>query len=227
MWTRTIDRVIEQEWITQAADGLADAVKNAYASGGEGARRLKSALNGVWLGHPLHATITDVPLGSWTLAAVLDVAALMGGNEGLENAATAAVGVGLAGAVAAAAAGATDWSDTDGRARRIGLVHGLLNLGAAGLYAISFALRRRDAHAGGRVVGLLGFCTALASAYLGGTLVYEEQIGVDHAAGQTGPEKFTAAMPAGDLEDGAMKKVDVDGTRVLLVREGSTVRAFA
>ncbi|MEU8274647.1 DUF2231 domain-containing protein [Microbispora bryophytorum] len=67
--------------------------------------RARGFLHGVWLGHPLHPVLTDLPIGSWTTALVLDL-------TGQKRAARAAVGVGLAGALAAAVTGLHDWQHT-------------------------------------------------------------------------------------------------------------------
>ncbi len=36
-------------------------------------RRVKDALHGVWLGHPLHPALSDLPIGMWTSAGLLDL----------------------------------------------------------------------------------------------------------------------------------------------------------
>lgn len=120
-------------------------MRGAYEAAGPAGRRAKDALHGVWLGHPLHPVFTDVPLGAWTTALAMDAAA--DGDPGMRRAATFAMGVGLAGAVGAAVTGLTDWSETDGQSRRTGLMNGLLNVAATTLFATSFALRQKDAHA--------------------------------------------------------------------------------
>ena len=107
---------------------------------------MKDFLHGVWLGHPLHPVLTDVPFGAWTVALTLDALESLSGRDELGPGADAAVAIGLAGAIGAAATGAVDWQATDDPARRVGLVHGLLNSGAALLYAASL-LRRRAATA--------------------------------------------------------------------------------
>jgi hypothetical protein len=50
--------------------------------------------------------------------------------------ADASIGIGLVGAVGAAVTGVTDWQDAHAPARRLGLIHGLLNIGATSLAAI-------------------------------------------------------------------------------------------
>jgi hypothetical protein len=76
---------------------------------------------------------TDVPIGAWTTALALDARA--NGDPGMRRAATFAMGVGLLGALGAAISGLTDWSETQGRSRRTGLIHGLLNITATSLMA--------------------------------------------------------------------------------------------
>ncbi len=137
-----IDIVTETPWIGRTADAVGNAVKHAYAKAGDRGLQIKSALNGVWLGHPLHSALTDGPLGAWTTAIVFDAAGVATRREEFNARARTAVAVGLVGALASALAGVTDWSDTDGRSRRIGLVHGVLNLSATGLFATSLVRRR-------------------------------------------------------------------------------------
>ncbi|MEO6683395.1 MAG: hypothetical protein ABIN48_11300, partial [Ginsengibacter sp.] len=75
---QTIDFINEQEWLDKAADKIQPAVLNAYAAGGETGRKIKNFLHGTWLGHPLHPLMTDIPIGAWTAAAVLDTCELTG-----------------------------------------------------------------------------------------------------------------------------------------------------
>ncbi len=76
-------------------------------------------------------------------------------------------------------------------ARRIGLMHGLLNAGAAALYGASLWQRRRGEQRVGRNLAYAGYAVSLASAYLGGHLVFNERVGVDHTAAQRFPREFT------------------------------------
>jgi nitrite reductase/ring-hydroxylating ferredoxin subunit/uncharacterized membrane protein len=227
MLDRTIDAITNSQWMSRTADQLGDAVKHAYAGAGHGGLQLKSALNGVWLGHPLHPALTDIPLGAWTTAVAFDAAGVASGREELAGCASAAIAIGLAGAVASAAAGITDWSDTDGRARRVGLIHGTLNLAATGLFAASLVMRRRARDGRGRACAVLGYALALGAAYLGGSLVYGDQIGVNHAAGHEVPEEFTPALAFSELGERHPRRVMIGMTPVLLVRDGDRVYAMA
>jgi uncharacterized membrane protein len=140
--SESLMHVLDNPAIDRVAQPLSQAVRGAYEAGGPAAQLAKNALHGVWLGHPLHPVFTDLPLGAWTTALALD--AVAGDDPGMRRAATFAMGVGLAGAAGAAVTGLTDWSETDGQARRNGLIHGLLNITATTLFAAAFALRRKD-----------------------------------------------------------------------------------
>src|SRR5207245_10633715 len=76
-----------------------ELVKGAYKAARPAGQTVKNALHGVWLRHPLHAALTDVPVGSWTAAVARDVLEARGQAQYAAGA-DAAIGVGLAGAVA-------------------------------------------------------------------------------------------------------------------------------
>jgi nitrite reductase/ring-hydroxylating ferredoxin subunit/uncharacterized membrane protein len=213
----------DQEWLDGTATPVQEAVRKLFESAGEGGRHLKNFLHGSALGHPLHPALIDLPLGAWTLAAILDGLELAGGGR-KGRAADTAIKIGLAGAVAAAVAGVTDWSETDGRAKRIGMTHGVLNLAATGLYATSVLLRRRS-RPQGIGVSMIAYAVSMCAAFLGGHLTYGEQIGVDHTAtaDQGQPEKFTAVLGDDELPADKPTRVVADGVTVVLVRRGDKI----
>lgn len=218
--------VDRQRWLDEVADALQTAIGEAFQAGGAVGQSLQNFLHGTWLGHPLHSVLTDVPIGAWTAALVLDGMDEISGNEAFGRAADVSVAVGVAGAVASAVTGLTDWHKTDGRARRIGITHGLLNATALTCYAASLALRRRDQRRAGRGLSLLGYAISSAAAYLGGHLVYGEQVGVDHTINEPLPDGFVAVLNDADLPEGEMRRVEVDGTAVLLARRGGHLFAM-
>ena len=219
-----VESLQRQDWLEPLAENVQRAVVAAFQAAGETGRRVRDFLHGTWLGHPLHPVLTDIPLGAWTVAIVLDV---KGGRNGHEDrAADAAIGVGLAGAVGAAVTGLTDWQHTSSDERRLGLVHGLLNISAATLYATSLALRLRGARTAGRTIGALGFTVSMGAAYLGGNLVYRKRIGVDHAP-RGGWDDFVTALPEAELRDSIPQRVDVRGIPVVLIRRGHRIHALA
>jgi nitrite reductase/ring-hydroxylating ferredoxin subunit/uncharacterized membrane protein len=219
-----VDWLTRQQWLEPVERTLQDGVRTALRPAGAGVAK---ALHGTWLGHPLHAVVTDVPVGAWTVALVCDLAG--NGSRRAASAARGAIAVGLAGAVAAAVTGVTDWHVVGGRRRRIGVVHGLLNSTAAALYASSFALRRNGrAGAAARATAAAGYVVMAASAYLGGHLVYEERMGVDHAgrAREALPDDFTAVLADEALPEGGSRRVEAGGVPLLLVRQEQRVHAL-
>jgi uncharacterized membrane protein len=181
-------RLIEkQRWLEDLADNVQPAVQELLENLGD---EVKDLLHGKWLGHPLHPVLTDIPVGAWTAALIMDAVELMSGNESVGDAADLAVGVGLAGAVGAAVTGATDWSETEGRARTVGIAHALLNVAATGLYATSLAMRRSGSRRAGIGVSLLGYALASAAGYLGGHLVFSESVGVEGTGSDEWTERF-------------------------------------
>jgi nitrite reductase/ring-hydroxylating ferredoxin subunit len=158
------------------------------------------------------------------VATVLDLSGR--DNRQRNRAANAAIGVGLAGAVGAAVTGITDWQHTVAEGRRVGLLHGLLNLSATGLYAVSLAIRLRGGRTAGRTIGGLGFMVALGAAYLGGHLVYRKRIGVDHAPRPDWGD-FVTALPEAGLRESVPQRVDVRGVPVVLIRRAGRIYAMA
>jgi uncharacterized membrane protein len=162
---------------------LALGLRNAL----ERAPEIRNFLRGVWLGHPLHPVLTDVPIGAWTAAMVLD-ATTRGDEAGYGRAADNTILVGVIGALGAAVTGLTDWSATDGERRRLGLIHGLTNVTATSLFVLALTRRADDRDARRRLASV-AYAFAMAGAYLGGHLVFRKEVGV-HPLGPS------AAAPA-------------------------------
>jgi nitrite reductase/ring-hydroxylating ferredoxin subunit/uncharacterized membrane protein len=219
-------RAIEhQDRLRPIEDALQRAVVAVFRAGGARGQAVKNLLHGTWLGHPLHPVLTDVPLGAWTAALVFDVLDARDGEGRWCHRADGAVGVGIAGAVAAALAGLTDWQHTEGAPRRTGVVHALLNTVALGLYTGSLLSRRAGARRDGRALAGLGFAVLIASAYLGGRLVYHHRIGIDHAQREA-PEGFGRALLETELVEGRPRRAEVGGVSVVLVRHHGGIYAL-
>jgi nitrite reductase/ring-hydroxylating ferredoxin subunit len=142
-------------------------------------------------------------------------------------AADTSIAIGLAGAACTAATGATDWSDVDPPARRTGLIHGLLNIGATALFATSLILRKKKSRPAGRFSAALGYAVMAFAARLGGKMVYENRVGVDRTAGQPLPTDFVAVLAESDLADDKPTRAVHDGVPILLVRRGGRLFAIA
>jgi nitrite reductase/ring-hydroxylating ferredoxin subunit/uncharacterized membrane protein len=201
--------------------------KALYANGRPEAQKLRNFLNGTWLGEPLHAVLTDLPVGAWSAAMVFDLMDLITDRGEFASAADASIGVGLAGAAGAAVTGITDWSDVDPPARRLGLVHGLLNTGGTALFATSLVLRRKKCRRSGRIASALGYAVMSYAAHLGGKLVYEHRVGVDRTDGQVLPDNFVGVLPESELVEDKPTRAVVQGVPILLVRRAGRLFALA
>lgn len=202
--------------------------KALYAGGSPAAQGVRNFLNGTWLGEPLHAAITDVPVGAWTTAMIFDALSLVGPRRSkFEWSADASIAIGLAGAACAAVTGLADWSDVDPPARRRGLFHGLLNISATTLFTTSLILRKKNSRTAGRITAVLGYALASYSAHLGGKLVYEERVGVDRTCGLPLPKEFAPVMADSELPENRPTRAEHDGVPILLVRRAGRVFAMA
>ncbi|MDQ4130182.1 MAG: iron-sulfur protein, partial [Actinomycetota bacterium] len=143
--------LVERLGRVRAFDVVARPVSKKVAAAVR-SRRVKDLLSGTWLGHPVHPMLTDVPIGAWASALVLDLA---GGPHG-RQAADRLIGLGLATALPTAVTGLSDWSDLVGEERRIGLLHAVANVSAVACYGLSLLARRRGARARGLAWSLAG-----------------------------------------------------------------------
>jgi len=189
--------------------------------GQDAPRGPRDFLYGTWLGHSLHAAVIAVPVGAWSASMVFDLL-------GEERTADLTLGLGLVGAAGAAVTGAAQWQDTKNEEapRRLGALHALLNVAATGLMAGSWLMRHQGRRRSGVTLSTLGLGVNLASAWLGGELAYDLGIGVNHAAFEKPPADWTDVAALDDLPDGKPKRVEADGTPVLLLREGDRIRAI-
>jgi nitrite reductase/ring-hydroxylating ferredoxin subunit len=200
------------------ADPLQRVAKAAVPEGS----RLKDALSGTWLGHPLHPPLTDVVVGAWTGALLLD---LLGGEDA-EAGADALVAAGIVASVPTALSGISDWSDVRGGSRRVGTVHALGNTTALVLHTLSWFARRDGDRGRGRLLSGAGFAIASLSAWLGGHLSFGKGVGVNQTAFDSVPQEWTRVLDAAQLHDGTLTPAVAGTTPVLLLRRGERLHAL-
>jgi nitrite reductase/ring-hydroxylating ferredoxin subunit len=181
---------------------------------------VRDALNGVWLGHPLHPVLVQVSSGAWLSASFLD---LTGGDE---KAARRLVSAGLAAAVPAVLAGAADWSEQHEQQMRVGVVHAAGNLVAIGLYGASLASRGPRT---GRLLRLAGLTAVSASGLLGGHISFRLAGGANHA--EEVPHLIEPGwhhlMVAADLPEGTPVRQMLGEVPVVAIRTGGQVHVLA
>lgn len=184
---------------------------------------VKRALSGSWLGHRVHPLLTDLPIGAWTSAAVLD---LVGGRHG-RRAARRLVGAGIVFALPAAATGLSDWNDTHGDDKRVGVVHATANVTALALQVQSWRARGKG-HSGRALLWSGAALSAMTvGGYLGGHLVFADRVGVDVDVPVTDTPQWRAVCAVDELPENEVRGVDLDGARIALVRRDDVVHAMA
>lgn len=140
---------------------------------------LDAALRGEWLGHSVHPALTDVPIGFWTSAVVLD---LVGGTKS-QSAARTLVGLGVLSWFPTAWTGWAEWAAaSDERVKRVGVVHAAANAIGLTCFGASYVARRRGNHERGKKLALLGGTVLTAAGYLGGHLVEVRKVSSVHPA---------------------------------------------
>src|SRR5256885_4373362 len=186
--------------LAEPLDEIAEPVQEAVSAVPQPVR---DVLDGVWLGNPLHPALTDVPLGAWTTALVLDLVGSAAADD--------ALAVGILGAVPTALTGLNDWSHLKDDSRRIGIVHALLNTMSLALNVASLAARK-DGHRGfGRVLSGVAYAGTLFSAHLGGHLSLRLGVRVNRAAFESPRDRYAPGCDESGLNGGQVGGVEPEG----------------
>lgn len=215
--TRLLGRIERLGWLESAAVWLGTALRPIRE--GRHGRRLFDLLHGRIMGHALHPALSDLPIGLWAGAVLLEA---FGEHDGAGILAAGGVIAGLA----TAATGVADWTVSDGRDRRVGLLHGILQTVALVMVGGSLAFRYSDALIAGEVLLVAGFVLSAGSAYLGGHLVFGRGVMVDHTAWQLGPREWTRAIAVEAVREGTFEAVELEGRKVLIARMDGTISAI-
>jgi uncharacterized membrane protein len=148
---------------------------------------LKAFLQGKWLGHPLHPALVHIPTALWPAALLFDIISRTGlGGPIPVQISYYAIMAGVLVALVAAVTGLADWADIkpEKPAKKIGLVHMVLNLTVTALFALNLWLRAQLPPPTDAVpltligLTLIGNLILMVSGYLGGRMVYDHGISV-------------------------------------------------
>ena len=217
---RVLSAIGRQEWLDRPSYRFEHLLSFGYNALGAARNTVTNALNGVWLGHPVHPPLASLTSGALGTTLALDALSLLPGQPPGEvrdasRFATRALGLGILASVGSAVTGVTDWQHTHEEARRVGIVHGLVNLAATALYAQSWWERRQGRHHRGIALTALGYGVTLAGSYLGGALVFESGIGIDQSGERLRTTEWTPVLPASSL-NGKPVRVEVDGVGLVV-----------
>lgn len=218
MGSTTISRRIIEAlpWLDDIAEVVQPKVRDAVNAGGT---TVRNVLDGTPMELPLHPALTDVPMGAWSASIVFDGLDVATDSRAMRNAADATLAVGIAGGVAAAVTGLSDWRYLSGGSRRMGMAHGLLNTAGLALNIASLLFRATGHRNAGRLAFLAGFSIVGTAAHLGGELSYNYGLRVNRNVFEgAGPDEFAPVLDESELPENGMRRVDAGGSEILLSR---------
>ncbi len=192
--------------------------------------RVRDALHGTWLGHPLHPVAAQLTVGAMTGSALLDlVAGAVDDDGGLDAASAVLQVVALASVPGTAAAGATDASALHTEQKRMATAHAVANGVATAFVGASLAARVRGRTGLARALNLTGFAAAGLSAAVGGHLAYRWAAGPNHAEAvpYTTPQDWADLGTLDAFVEGRPSAATVGPTPVVVVRRGLGVKVLA
>ena len=220
-----------QQWLDRPSYRLEHLLSFAFNSLSGIRNTVMNALHGVWLGHPVHPPLASLTTGALGTSVALDTLSLVPVRPAAEvrdaaRFARRALGIGILASIASAVTGATDWQHTHGSDRRVGVVHGVINLAATALYAQSWWDRGRGRHGRGMALTAMGYAITLGGSYLGGALVFGSGIGVDRSGQRLRTDGWRSVLPINKL-NGKPVRVEVDGMGLVVCQTGpGVVSAF-
>jgi nitrite reductase/ring-hydroxylating ferredoxin subunit/uncharacterized membrane protein len=184
-------------------------------------------------GHPIHPMVIPFPFAYLFGAACIDVAAYIGDRPQWYPTARHMRTIGIASALAAAVPGIIDYFSVvppQSSAAKRATYHGLANLTAVALMSSVAATRRGDRKPHPAQLLMQACAAGLMSmaGYMGGTLVYRNQIGVDHRYAEAGKwqEKRLPPAAAGEAVDvGAVDDLEIDQMALLHLGDRRVVLA--
>ena len=208
-----LQRIEETEALSPVADALRRAADALVPEG-----PVRDVARGSWLGHPAHPLLTDLPIGFWTSAMVLDLVPV----RGTRAAADVLVALGLVASIPTALAGLAELTALDDEpSRRAAAAHAGGNAVGTALFACSLVARRRGHRVRGVLMSMVAAGALTVGGHLGGHLAYRRAAGVSPTAPSARSRR--ADEPASDAErQGIVDRQDAALTAIDDAREPHT-----
>jgi len=218
MLGRLLDRIVlaQTPWAKPLGDWLHGIVAAIFGR----MLPVRDFLGGTWLGHPLHALLTDVPIGALTVTIVLDVI-------GQPVAADVALLIGVLSMLVSALAGYADYSTTDGRARIRATVHSSLMVVSLVIYIVSLLIRASGPtnRALPIALSIVAYVILAGGAFVGGDVVFALGNMVDRHAWRSSGAKWQP-LEVGEIAEGTLVKAKLGIQDLVLIRTGETILAL-
>jgi nitrite reductase/ring-hydroxylating ferredoxin subunit/uncharacterized membrane protein len=190
--------------------------------------------------HPLHPILVSFPIAMWVGGLIFYLIGMNGSNQGLWAAGYYSIIAGCVGAALAAIPGAIDWLlavPSNSSAKQRGLIHGGLNsLNLLLFIYVAYRLGSPAQQPDGTslVLMAIGVVVLGIAGWLGGTLVYRNQIGIDRRYAGAGKLKTRVienwSQPVcnqSELADGQMLLLTRGQERVVVGRCTEGLFAFS
>lgn len=214
-----IGRIERCQALDSLAQSLGGLVSTVLQPG-----KAKDLISGTWMGHPAHPMLTDIPIGAWVSALILDLL----GRPAAAKGADTLIGIGVLGALPTAITGLSELADLGTQPERaVAAAHAMGNTVAVGLFAASYVARKSGSRTLGTGLSMAATGTMMAAAFLGGHLSFRKGIGVDHTAFEYPVGDWTPVLDEGELAEGEAKLVSAAGNDVMLYRANGTLCALA
>lgn len=199
---------------------------------------MKSKAN--YKGHPLHPILVSFPIAFFIGTSVFDVLGLIYNRNEFHNMAMYLEIAGIGFALLAAVPGIIDYIfivPPKSSAKKRATTHGLVNMFMLIIFGLALILRRQENFSFALITGLeiTGVILLSISGWLGGTLVYRNQIGVDIRYAEAGKwkeeyistnEEEVEVADSSELKVNQMKLVHVNGQRIVIAKTEKGYTAF-
>jgi uncharacterized membrane protein/nitrite reductase/ring-hydroxylating ferredoxin subunit len=189
-------------------------------------------------GHPIHPILVGFPIAFFTAALLFDAVAFFYKNDTFWLMGKYMVIAGIVSAIITAIPGIIDYFFTvppKSSAKKRGAQHGILNTTMLILFVVAYFIRQKQISFSPIIFEFIGFVTMIIAGWLGGTLVYRNQIGVDPRYANAGKWKEAYINQSGnefevaeitELEINQMKLLHINNERIVLGRTESGYVAF-
>ena len=191
-------------------------------------------------GHPIHPMIIPFPVAFFTGTLIFDILAVANNDNWYKNVADGLIIAGIIGAVVAAIPGLVDYFGTvppNSSAKKRATKHGLTNIAMLIIFCAAAVYRRDPDTAPGVIIALesAGVILMSIAGWMGATLVYRNQIGVDPRYAHAGKWKEetvkhsdqpVAVATIDELKVNQMKLVHIHNKRVVIAKTENGYVAF-
>ncbi len=190
--------------------------------------------------HPIHPMLVAFPLGLWVTSFIFDLIGAASHEPQFIATGFYLVIAGCIGAAFAAVPGLIDLLfvvPPRSSAKERGYIHGGLNILILALFIIEAVYRKSPSNQQigfALLMSLVGVILLGISGWLGGTLVYRNQIGVDHRYAGAGKQKQRTldsfdrpVCNTGELAEGQMMLAEINGERIAVGRCSEGMFAFS